>query len=325
MAVLTYLDAISRALWEEMERDPAVFLLGEDIGVYGGAFKVTKGFLEHFGESRVIDTPLSEAAIVGAATGAALVGLRPVAEMQFADFVSCAFNQLVTNTAKIHYRWHLPVPLVVRLPAGGNIHGGPYHSANPEGWFFHVPGLKIVAPATPGDAKGLLKSAVRDDNPVLYLEYKYLYRRIKEEVPDGEHLVPLGKGRIRREGDDLVVITYGPTVHTALEAAALLSHEEGIEARVVDLRTLAPLDLDLILSSVRETGKALVLHEASLTGGIGGEIAALIAEQAFGYLDAPVRRLAALDTPVPFAPTLEEVFLPTVPRVLRALRELGRF
>ncbi len=324
MAVLTYLEAISRALWEEMERDPAVFLLGEDIGEYGGAFKVTRGFLQHFGEERVIDTPLSEAAIVGAATGAAIVGMRPVVEMQFADFVSCAFNQLVTNSAKIHYRWHLPVPMVVRLPAGGNIHGGPYHSANPEGWFLNVPGLKIVAPATPYDAKGLMKSAIRDDNPVLYLEYKYLYRRIKEEVPDADFVVPLGKGEVRRTGDDLVVFTYGPTVHTALEAAAVLSREDGVEVRVVDLRTLAPLDTQLILSSVRETGKVLILHEATLTGGIGGEIAALITEHAFQYLDAPIRRIGSLDTPVPFAPTLEEAFLPNLSRVVEAIRGLSR-
>jgi len=321
----TYIEAISRGMWEEMERDKSVFLLGEDIGAYGGAFKATRGFLEHFGEERVIDTPLSEAAIVGAAIGAAVVGMRPIAEMQFADFVTGAFNQLVVNAAKIHYRWHMPVPMVVRLPSGGNIHGGPYHSANPEAWFFHVPGLKIVAPSTAYDAKGMMAAAIRDDNPVLFFEYKYLYRRIKGELPDQEYTVPIGKGEIRRQGNDLAIITYGPTVHLCLEAAELLSREDGVEARVVDLRTLLPLDRDLIIESARATGKVLIVHEANLTGGIGGEVAALIAEHAFQYLDAPVRRLAALDTPVPFAPTLEEHVLPDTPKIVKALRELSAF
>ena len=325
MAVLTYIEALSRAMWEEMERDPNVFLIGEDIGAYGGAFKATKNFLERFGEERVIDSPLSEAAIIGAATGAALVGMRPIAEMQFADFVSCGFNQLVTNASKIHYRWHLPVPLVVRFPSGGNIHGGPYHSANPEGWFLNVPGLKIVAPATPYDAKGLMKSAIRDNNPVLFLEYKYLYRRVKAEVPEEEYIVPIGKGAVRREGDDVAIVTYGPTLQTSLDAAEQLSREEGIEARVLDLRTLLPLDAEFILRNVRETGKVLIVHEATVTGGIGGEIAALIASNAFEYLDAPIRRVGSLDTPVPFAPTLEEAFLPGKDRVVQALRELARY
>lgn len=325
MATTTYIDAISRGMWEEMERDASVFLLGEDIGVYGGAFKATKGFLEHFGEERVIDTTLSEAAIVGAATGAAVVGMRPVAEMQFADFVTCAFNQIVTNSAKTHYRWHLPVPMVIRLPSGGNIHGGPYHSANPEGWFFHVPGLKIVAPATPYDAKGLIKAAIQDNNPVLFFEYKYLYRRIKGDVPDQEYIVPIGKGDIKRDGSDVLIITYGPTVHMSLDAAAQIEQEEGASVMVLDLRTLAPLDGDLILDSVKKTGKVLIVHEDTLTGGIGAEIAALISDQAFQFLDAPVKRIASLDTPVPFAPTLEEFFLPSTEKILRALRELSRF
>lgn len=325
MAPMTYIEAISRGMWEEMERDPSVFLLGEDIGVYGGAFKATKGFLEHFGPGRVIDTPLSEAAIIGAATGAALAGMRPIAEMQFADFVTCGFNQLVVNTARSHYRWGIPVPLVVRLPAGGRIHGGPYHSANPEAWFFHVPGLKIVAPSTPADAKGLLKAAVRDPNPVLFLEYKYLYRRLKGEVPGGDVTVEIGKGRTARRGDDLAVITYGPTVPMALEAAEIMAREDGVEAGVIDLRSLAPLDTELILSAVRAAGRVLIVHEDNLTGGIGGEIAALIAERAFERLDAPVRRLAALDTPVPFAPTLEEYVLPDTPKILAALRELAGY
>ena len=321
----TYIEAISRGMWEEMERDSSVFLLGEDIGSYGGAFKATKGFLEHFGEERVVDTPLSEAAIVGAAIGAAVAGMRPIAEMQFADFVTGAFNQLVVNASKIHYRWHLPVPMVLRLPSGARIHGGPYHSANPEAWFFHVPGLKIVAPATAYDAKGLMTSAIRDNNPVLFFEYKYLYRRVKGELPGEPYTVPIGKGAIRREGDDLTIITYGPTVHMSLEAASILSREDGVEACVVDLRSLLPLDRDLILDSARKTGKVLIVHEATLTGGIGAEIAALIGEHAFRYLDAPVRRVAALDTPVPFAPTLEDFVLPDTPKIIKALRELSAF
>jgi 2-oxoisovalerate dehydrogenase E1 component beta subunit len=325
MATMTYIEAISRAMWDEMEADPTVFLLGEDIGPYGGAFKATKGFLQHFGEKRVIDTPLSEAAIIGAATGAAVAGLRPIAEMQFADFVTCGFNQLVTNSAKIHYRWHLPVPMVVRLPSGGYIHGGPYHSTSPEAWFFHVPGLRIVAPSTPADAYGLMRSAVRDNNPVLYLEFKYLYRRIKGDVPDGGHTVPLGRGEMRRPGDDMAVITYGSTTHFCLEAAGKLASEDGVDARVIDLRTLAPLDVDLILSSARETGKVLIVHEDNLTGGIGAEISALIADQAFQWLDAPVRRVGALDTPVPFAPPLEEFVLPNAGKILRAMRDLAAF
>jgi 2-oxoisovalerate dehydrogenase E1 component beta subunit len=325
MPTLSYIEAISRAMWEEMERDPSVFLLGEDIGAYGGAFKATKGFLDHFGEQRVIDTTLSEAGILGAAIGAAVVGMRPIAEMQFADFVTCGFNQLVSNAAKIHYRWNLPVPMVVRLPAGGYIHGGPYHSENPEAWFFHVPGLKIVAPSTPYDAKGLLKAAVRDPNPVLFLEYKYLYRRIKGGVPADDYVVPIGRGDVKRDGDDLAIITYGSTVHFSLEAAAILAKEDGIETRVVDLRSLKPLDVDLILDSVKATGKVLIVHEDHLTGGIGGEIAALIAERAFQYLDAPVRRLGSLDTPVPFAPPLENHVLPDTQKILEALRALNRF
>ena len=325
MAAMTYIDAISRAMWEEMERDPAVFLIGEDIGAYGGAFKATKGFLEHFGPERVIDSVLSEAAIVGAATGAAVLGMRPIAEMQFADFVTCAFNQIVTNAAKIHYRWHLPAPLVLRLPTGGYIHGGPYHSSSTEGWFAHVPGLKVVAPSTPADAMGLMKSAVRDNNPVLFFEFKYLYRRIKGDVPEGDLTVPIGKADVKREGTDATILTYGSTVHFSLEAAEIVSAEEGRKAKVVDLRTLLPLDRETILGSVRETGRALIVHEDTLTGGVGAEVAALIAEHAFDALDAPVRRLCALDAPVPFAPTLEEAHLPSTGAIVRALRELMRY
>jgi 2-oxoisovalerate dehydrogenase E1 component beta subunit len=325
MPALTYIDAISRGMWEEMERDPSVFLIGEDIGAYGGAFKATKGFLEHFGPERVIDSVLSEAAIIGAATGAAVAGMRPIAEMQFADFVTCAFNQIVTNASKIYYRWRIPVPMVIRLPTGGYIHGGPYHSASTEAWFAHVPGLKIVAPSTPSDAKGLIKSAVRDNNPVMFFEFKYLYRRVKGEVPEGDLTVPIGKGDVKREGGDVTIITYGSTVHFSLEAAEKVSRENGIETKVVDLRTLLPLDRDLIIDSVRATGKVLIVHEDTLTGGVGGEVAALIAEHAFQDLDAPVKRLGALDAPVPFAPTLEAAHLPDTERIVHALRELIRY
>jgi 2-oxoisovalerate dehydrogenase E1 component beta subunit len=325
MAMMTYIEAISKGMWEEMERDQSVFLIGEDIGAYGGAFKATRGFLQHFGEERVIDSTLSEAAIIGAATGAAVVGMRPIAEMQFADFVTCGFNQIVTNAAKTHYRWNLPVPMVVRLPSGGYIHGGPYHSSNPEGWFFHVPGLKIVAPSTPHDAKGLMKAAVRDNNPVLFFEYKYLYRRIKGEVPDGEYTVEIGKADVKREGTDIALFTYGSTVHHSLEAAEIVAREDGVSVKVVDLRTLLPLDKELIISSVKSTGKAMIVHEDTLTGGIGAELAALISESAFQYLDAPIKRVASLDTPVPFAPPLEEYFLPDTNKIVRALRELSSF
>jgi pyruvate/2-oxoglutarate/acetoin dehydrogenase E1 component len=325
MTSMTYIDAISRGMWEEMERDSSVFLIGEDIGAYGGAFKATKGFLEHFGAERVIDSVLSEAAIIGAATGAAVAGMRPIAEMQFADFVTCAFNQIVTNAAKIHYRWRIPVPMVVRLPSGGYIHGGPYHSASTEAWFAHVPGLKVVAPSTPSDAKGLIKSAVRDNNPVMFFEFKYLYRRIRGDVPDGDVTIPIGKADVKREGTDATVITYGSTVHFTLEAAAALSRDEGIETKVVDLRTLLPLDRELIVESVRSTGKVLIVHEDTLTGGVGGEVAALIAQHAFSYLDAPVMRLGALDAPVPFSPTLESAHLPDGGRIAAALRDLIRY
>ncbi len=321
---VTYLEAISEGLREEMRRDESVFLLGEDIGVYGGAFKVTKGFLEEFGARRVIDTVLAEAAIIGAAAGAAIVGMRPVAEMQFADFVSNGFNQLVNIAAKYHYRNFLPVPMVVRLPSGGGIHGGPFHSSNPEGTFFHIPGLKLVAPATPYDAKGLLKSAIRDPNPVLYFEHKYLYRHVKGEIPEGEYTVPLGRADVKRQGADISVITYSAGVHWALEAAAEIERE-GVSVEVVDLRTLLPFDRETVLGSVRKTGKALIVHEDTLTGGIGAEVAAVIAEHAFGSLDAPVRRVAALDTPVPYAPELEKEFLPAAGTVLRALRELAAY
>ncbi|MBK7256350.1 MAG: alpha-ketoacid dehydrogenase subunit beta [Ignavibacteriae bacterium] len=325
MATMTYIEALARGMWEEMERDPTVFLIGEDIGAYGGAFKATKGFQAHFGEERVIDTPLSEAAIVGASVGASLLGLRPVAEMQFADFVTCGFNQMVVNAAKTHYRWGLPVPMVLRLPTGGYIHGGPYHSTSPEAWFFHVPGLKIVAPSTPYDAKGLMKAAIRDNNPVIVLEFKYLYRRLKGEVPDTDYVVPIGKAELRRQGNDLTVVTYGTTTGFVLDAAERLAAEDGMEAAVVDLRSLMPWDKDRVLEAVRQSGKVLVVHEDAVTGGVGAEIAATIASESFRDLDAPVRRVGAADVPVPFAPALEEAVLPDTERILAAMKELARY
>lgn len=324
MAEVTYLEAIRQALSEEMDRDPSVLLLGEDIGVYGGAFKATAGLLERFGWERVIDTPLSESAIVGAAVGMSYVGLRPVAEMQFIDFIACAFNQITNFVAKSHYRWGAPVPIVIRGPAGGEVHGGPFHSANPEMYFVHTPGLKVVYPATAYDAKGLLKSAIRDNNPVLFFEHKFLYRRIKEELPDGDYTVPLGKAIVRRPGRDLTIVTYAATVHTSLEAAEELAGE-GIEAEVVDLRTLLPLDRETVVESVRRTNKLLVVHEDTRTGGIAGEIAAMVTESAFEDLDGPIWRVTSLDTPVPFSPPLEEHFLPNAERIATAARELARY
>ncbi|HJY87168.1 MAG TPA: alpha-ketoacid dehydrogenase subunit beta [Candidatus Acidoferrales bacterium] len=324
MAPVTYLEAIRQALFEEMERDPSVVLLGEDIGVYGGAFKVTAGLLERFGWERVIDTPISETAIVGAAVGMGYLGLRPVAEMQFIDFIACCFNQITNFVAKSHYRWGAPVPIVLRGPCGGGVHGGPFHSANPEMYFVHTPGLKVVCPATAYDAKGLLKSAIRDNNPVLFLEHKFLYRRIKEELPEDNYTVPLGQAVVRREGRDLTIVSYAAMMHTSLEAAELLA-KEGIEAEVIDLRTLLPLDKETLLASVRKTNKLLVVHEDTRTGGIAGEIAAIVCEEAFEDLDGPVRRVTSLDTPVPFAPPLEERFLPNAASVAAAARELAKY
>ncbi len=324
MAAVTYLEAIRQALFEEMERDPAVVLLGEDIGVYGGAFKVSAGLLERFGWERVIDTPISETAIVGAAVGMGYLGLRPVAEMQFIDFIACCFNQITNFVAKSHYRWGAPVPMVLRGPSGGGVHGGPFHSANPEMYFVHTPGLKVVYPATAYDAKGLLKSAIRDNNPVLFFEHKFLYRRIKEELPAEEYTVPLGKAVVRREGRDLTIVSYAAMMHTSIEAADLLA-KEGIEAEVIDLRTLLPLDLETLLASVKKTNKLLVVHEDTRTGGIAGEIAALVCEGAFEDLDGPVMRVTSLDTPVPYSPPLEERFLPNVSSVANAARELAKY
>ncbi|HET8890388.1 MAG TPA: alpha-ketoacid dehydrogenase subunit beta [Candidatus Angelobacter sp.] len=324
MAQATYLEAIRQGLWEEMESDPTVFCIGEDIGIYGGAFKVTDGFVHHFGTQRVIDTPIAESAIVGAAFGAALTGLRPVAEFQFMDFIGCAFNQIVNMVAKSHYRWGAPAPLVLRGPCGGGVHGGPFHSQNPEMPFVHTPGMKVVAPATPSDAKGLIKSAIRDNNPVLFLEHKFLYRRIKEDLPENGHVVPIGKARVHRNGRDLSVITYAAMVHTAQEAADILA-KEGIEIEIIDLRTLCPLDRDAITQTVKKTNKVILLHEDTKTGGLAGELAAIINEEAFDDLDGPIVRITALDTPVPFSPPLEHFFLPKVEDVVREARKLHKY
>jgi len=321
MPTLTYLEAIRQGIWEEMEKDPTVFCIGEDIGIYGGAFKVTDGFIDRFGPERVIDTPIAESAIVGASFGAALTGMRPVAEFQFMDFIGCAFNQITNMVAKSHYRWGAPAPLVIRGPSGGNVHGGPFHSQNPEMYFVHTPGLKVVCPATAYDAKGLIKASIRDNNPVIFFEHKYLYRRIKDEVPEEDYVVPLGQARVARSGRDLSVITYAAMVHVAQEAAEELS-QEGIELEVLDLRTLSPLDRRAVGETVRRTNKVMILHEDVRTGGIAGEIAAIINEDAFDSLDGPIVRLTALDTPVPFSPPQEEYFLPKVSDVVREVRKL---
>jgi pyruvate/2-oxoglutarate/acetoin dehydrogenase E1 component len=322
MSEKTYLQAISDGLRQEMRRDKRVFVIGEDVGVYGGAFKVTLGFQEEFGPWRVLDAPLSETAILGGATGAAIMGMRPVAEMQFADFISCGWDHLVTVAAKQRWRAGTPVPITVRLPSGGGFSGGPFHSQNPESSFAHIPGLKCVCPATPADAKGLLISAIEDPNPVLYFEHKHLYRRIKGEVPDERYTTPIGEARIHREGADVSVITWGAMVYTAEEAASKL---DDLSVEIVDLRTILPWDKEAVLASVRKTSKVIVLHEDTRTGGFGAEIAATIAEEAFEDLDAPVRRITAPDTPVPFSPVLEAAFIPQVEDVVAGLRELAEY
>jgi len=324
MPQATYLEAIRQGIWEEMERDPSVFCIGEDIGVYGGAFKVTDGLVHRFGSERVIDTPIAESAIVGAAYGASLTGMRPVAEFQFMDFISCAFNQIVNMLAKSHYRWNAPSPLVLRGPSGGGVHGGPFHSQNPEMWFVHTPGLKVVCPGTAYDAKGLIKASIRDNNPVIFFEHKFLYRRIKDDIPEEDYIVPLGKARVARTGRDISVITYAAMLHVALEAAETLA-KEGIDLEVIDLRTLSPLDREAITQTVKKTNKVIILHEDTKTGGIAGEIAAIINEEAFDDLDGPIVRIAALDTPVPFSPPLEEYFLPKVADVVREARRLKAY
>jgi 2-oxoisovalerate dehydrogenase E1 component beta subunit len=323
---LTYLEAIREALFEEMRRDPKVFVLGEDVGPYGGAFGVTQGLADEFGEMRVIDTPISESAIIGVSIGAALRGYRPVAEMQFADFISCGFDQIVNQAATLRYRYggRAAVPIVVRAPSGGNVGGGLYHSQNPEAWFVHRPGLKVVAPSTAYDAKGLLKAAIRDDNPVIYFEHKYLYRRAKGPVPEGDAIVPIGEAAIRREGDDITLVTYGAMVTPALEAADRLS-KDGVETEVIDLRTLMPFDRGAILRSVEKTNRALIVHEDVKTLGIGAELSAVIVEERFEHLDAPVMRVTYPDTHPPFSHVLEAANLPDVEKIAEALRKLAAY
>jgi 2-oxoisovalerate dehydrogenase E1 component beta subunit len=338
MSTVTMLEAIRQAMWDEMESDPSVFLLGQDVGTYGGPFRVTAGMLDHFGPRRVIDTPISESAMVGAAIGAAMMGMRPLVEMQFIDFISCAFNQIINFAAPNHYRWGQRVPLVIRGPAGGNVHGSAFHSQNPESYFQHTPGLKIAVPSTVADAYGLLRAAIRDPNPVLFFEHKFLYRRVKGELPaaaaeggggeGGEGatgLVPLGSARLARAGSDLSVVTYGAMLHVALEAAERLAAEDGIDLEILDLRTIKPLDEEAILATVRKTHKVLVLTEEQLSGSVAGEVAARIAERAFSWLDGPVHRLCCPDTPVPYSPTLEEAYLPNVDKLVARVRELASY
>ncbi len=325
MGEITYLEAIREALFEEMERDPNVFCLGEDIGAYGGAFKVTEGLMAKFGEKRVIDTPISEAAIIGAAAGASHMGLRPVAELQFIDFISCGYDMLTNYVATARYRAFLPCPMVVRGPSGGYVRGGPFHSQNPEAAFLHTPGLKIVYPATASDAKGLMKAAIRDDDCVLFFEHKYLYRRVKEVMPDGDHVVPIGKARVAREGTDVSIITYAATVWKALEAAELLAKDDGISVEVIDLRTLLPMDDEAIQATVKKTNRVMVVHEDTRTGGIAGEITARINETCFEWLDAPVLRVTAHDVPLPYSPPLEDFVLPQVSDIVNVARHLARY
>jgi 2-oxoisovalerate dehydrogenase E1 component beta subunit len=316
----SYLEAIRSALFEEMRADPRVFVLGQDVGYFGGAFKVTEGLIDEFGRERVIDTPIAESLIIGAAIGAAIRGQRPVAEMQFADFVSCGFSQLVNNAATFHYRLKVSVPIVVRLPSGGGVGGGPFHSRNPEAWFAHAPGIKVVAPATAKDAKGLLKTAIRDPDPVIYLEQKFLYRRVKESIDEVE-TVPLGVARIARPGSHATIVTYANGVSMSLEAAERVA-KDGFDVEVIDLRTLVPWDWEAVMKSVAKTGRVLIVHEATRTAGFGAEIAASIADLAFDELDAPIRRVTAPDSPTPAAQSLEAAFRPDASKVERALREL---
>jgi 2-oxoisovalerate dehydrogenase E1 component beta subunit len=324
MAEITYLEAIREALFEEMERDRNVFCMGEDIGAFGGAFKVTEGLLAKFGEQRVIDSPISEIALVGAAAGASHMGLRPVVEMQFIDFIANAYDMLTNYVATARYRAFLPCPMVVRGPSGGYVRGGPFHSQNPEAGFLHTPGLKIVYPATAADAKGLMKAAVRDDDCVLFFEHKYLYRRVKDVMPAGDHVVPIGKARVAREGSDVSIVTYASTVWKALEAAEIVA-AEGISVEVIDLRTLAPMDDEAIFRTVKKTNRLLIVHEDTRTGGMAGEITARVNETCFEWLDAPVLRVTAADIPLPYAPALEDYVLPQTADIVRAVRRLTAY
>jgi 2-oxoisovalerate dehydrogenase E1 component beta subunit len=319
----TYLIAIAEALWEEMERDDRVYMLGEDIGAYGGAFKVTEGFIERFGADRVMDTPIAEETIVGMAIGSAMEGFRPIAEFQYADFMSSGFDEITTVLARYHYRSGVPLPVVLRAPSGGGVRGSSVHSTNPEPYFAHPGGIKVICPAFPADAKGLLKSAIRDDNPCLFLEHKWIYRRIKEQVPEEpDFLVPIGTANVRRAGTDVTIVSYGAMVHKALEAAENLA-QRGMSAEVVDLRTVYPLDEDTVLRSIEKTSRAVVVSESYRFVGIAGEVAATIAEKAFEHLDAPVERLAPPNIPVPFSPPLEDAFLPQVADIEAAVERLS--
>lgn len=319
---LTYLEAIRDGLRYEMQRDPSVLLMGQDIGIYGGAFKVTEGLIQEFGGNRVVDTPMAELCMIGVASGLALMGMRPVVEIQFADFITVGFDSIVSFAATNRYRWGAAVPIVIRAPSGGGLRGGPFHSQSPEAWFVHAPGLKVVAPATPGDARGLLISAIRDPDPVIYFESKFLYRSMRGPVAGGEAgLVPIGQAALARAGDDLSIITYGAMVHESLQAAESLA-AEGHSIEVLDLRTLKPLDTKAILATTRKTGKVLIVHEAHLTCGVGGEVAALIAQHAFENLDGPITRLAAPDVPVPYSPPLEDAYRPDQAKIIAAARKL---
>jgi len=324
---VTLLEAIREGLWEEMERDPAVFLMGEDIGVYGGAFKVTEGMLERFGPLRVVDTPISEIGFTGAAAGAAHMGMRPVVEMQFIDFIACAYDMITNYVATSRYRGSGAVPMVIRGPSGGYVRGGPFHSQNPEAAFFHTPGLKIVYPATAYDAKGLIKAAIRDDDPVLFFEHKWLYRRpqLREVLPAEDYVVPIGKARTAREGSDLTIVTYAALVHKSAEAAEILEKEDGLKVEIIDLRTLLPLDDEAIVASVKKTNRLLIVHEDTRTGGIAGEIAMRVSEKAFEWLDAPIQRVTAIDAPIPYSPPLEDYFLPQTDDIVKAARWLANY
>jgi 2-oxoisovalerate dehydrogenase E1 component beta subunit len=324
---VTFLEAIREAIWEEMERDSSVFLLGEDIGAYGGAFKVTEGMQERFGTLRVIDTPISEIGFTGAAAGAAHMGMRPVVEMQFIDFISCAYDMITNYIATSRYRGSGGIPMVIRGPSGGGVRGGPFHSQNPEAAFFHTPGLKIVYPATARDAKGLLKAAIRDPDPVLFFEHKALYRRpqLREVLPAEDYTIPLGEARIHREGSDVSIVTYSAMVHRAQEAAERLEAEDGLSVEILDLRTLLPLDDDAIVRTVKKTNRLLIVHEDTRTGGIAGEIAMRVNEKAWEWLDAPVLRVTAIDAPVPYSPPLEDFFLPQSEDIVAAVRHLAAY
>ena len=326
MPLMTYIQAISDGMRDEMRLDEKVMVMGEDVGLYGGAFKVTKGFIDEFGADRVYDTPLAESAIMGTGIGLAVTGMRPIVEFQFADFITSGYNQVVNNAGTMYFRTgsKLSLPITVRCPSGAGVHGGPFHSQNPEAWFVHTPGLKVVAPSTPYDAKGLMISAIRDDNPVVYFEHKFLYRRIKEEVPEGAFTVPIGEAELKLEGDDLSVVAYGAAVHLALEAAEKLS-EEGISVEVLDMRSLYPYDKEAIARTVKKTGRVLVAHEAWLTAGVGGEFASFIGEECFEMLDAPVMRIGSMDTPFPFAPVLEEEMVLNQNKVYQALKKLAEY